>query len=195
MIFKRVFRQAAAAVAAAAGVVNLPRAGRGETIVRSRNSERRPGRLLPRDYINAVDASRRLRIGRCPPPFLASPSSTRADDGRTSGWTDVWNATWGPLACRGRERRYDYRKHTFLLPTSAHGFFVSSASERTNQEESKGKRKSEKEGEGERVETTTQLAAEGHEGPRKKYDGAVLVFTKFVDPRGWPGRAGVAILQ
>lgn len=100
MIFKRVFRQAVAA-----GVVNLPRhVGRGETIVRSRNSESRPGRPLPGDYINAVDTSRRLRIGRCPPPFLAILGS----DGRVECHVEA-------LVCRvrrSRERRYDYRKHT-----------------------------------------------------------------------------------
>lgn len=50
-----------------ASVVNLPRSsfGSGEIIVRSRNSKRRPGRPLPKDYINAVSVSRRLRIGRC----------------------------------------------------------------------------------------------------------------------------------
>lgn len=54
-----------------ASVVNLSRSsfGSGEIIVRSRNSKRRPGRPLPRDYINAVSVSRRLRIGRCSPSF------------------------------------------------------------------------------------------------------------------------------
>lgn len=92
MIFSYTFRQTAAV-----GVVNLPRSsvGSGETIARSRNRERRPRRPLPRDYINT---SRRLRIGRCPPPFLAV-HPTRMD---------VWNATWGPLRV---DAAYDYRKH------------------------------------------------------------------------------------
>jgi len=76
-------------------VVNLPRSsvGSGETIAQSRNSERCLRRLLPRDYINAF---RRLRIGRCPPPFL------------THRQMDVWNVTWGPLRVNVA---YDYRKH------------------------------------------------------------------------------------
>lgn len=92
MIFSCTFRQTVS-------VVNLPRSsvGSGETIARSRNSERCLRRLLSRDYINAF---RRLRIGRCPPPFLTVHP--------THNQMDVWNVTWGPLRVSAA---YDYRKH------------------------------------------------------------------------------------
>lgn len=145
MIFKRVFRQAAAA-----RVVNLPRAGHGETIVRSRNSESRPGRPLPGDYINAVHVSRRLRIGRCPPSFLAVLGSDGPVDGRVECHV-------GALACRrrGRERRYYYRKHTFHPPTSVRGFFV--LFERKNRAKRRGRERTGEEERGVPVEVTKQL--------------------------------------
>lgn len=111
MIFS-VFRQTVS-------VVNLPRSslGSGETIARSRNSERRSGHPLPKDYINAF---RRLQIGRCPLPFLTvRPTQTDVEE--------MWNATWEPLRVGAA---YDYRKH----PSSHFGrFFV--LRERENEEE------------------------------------------------------------
>lgn len=95
--------------------------GSGETIVRSRNSDGRPGRPLPGDYINAVDASRRLRIGRCPPPSLLAVRS----DGRMECHV-------GTLAC-SKPRRYDYRKHSLssllLSPYGGERIFHASRTE------------------------------------------------------------------
>lgn len=85
-----------------ASVINLPRSsfGSGEIIVQSRNSQRRPGRPLPRDYINAVSVSRRLRIGRCSLPF---PCRFERTCGMPRGFSRV-----------SRERRCDHQKnHSF----------------------------------------------------------------------------------
>lgn len=148
MIFSCMFRQTA-------GVVNLPRSSlrNSETIAQSRNSERRPERPLPRDYINA---SRRLRIGRCPPPFLAVRPTP----------TDVWNVTWGPLRVGAA---YDYRKHH---PSSHLGEWIFRAARARKRRGGFGA------GRDNNGEVKGESEREGH--------NRVRILSKFEDPRGWP---------